>query len=84
MDWETGWILSTTNSTRAVSPNVEEAGGRSWPKQVFAPPPGPSSLADYGQLKLPAWHLLMALAESWARDTGWDPDTFPRERHPFP
>lgn len=37
-----------------------------------------SSLAEYGQLKLPAWRLLMELAESWARDTGWEP-TFPRE-----
>ncbi|MGD7707067.1 GrpB family protein [Microlunatus sp. Y2014] len=97
----------------------EEAGGRTWPKQVFAPPSGarPSnihvrttnsastrlallfrdhlradpqrtrwwselklaaakhttSLADYGELKYPAWHLLMELAEVWADETGWTP-----------
>lgn len=30
-------------------------------------------LAAYGQLKLPAWRLLMELAEDWATSTGWRP-----------
>ncbi|WP_114558185.1 GrpB family protein [Desertihabitans aurantiacus] len=30
-------------------------------------------LAAYGRLKYPAWCLLMELAETWARDTGWRP-----------
>lgn len=30
-----------------------------------------TTLQDYGQIKYPAWHLLMDLAEAWARDTGW-------------
>lgn len=32
-----------------------------------------TSLQDYGQIKYPAWHLLMDLAEAWARDANWMP-----------
>jgi dephospho-CoA kinase len=32
-----------------------------------------SDLASYGALKLPAWRILMALAEGWAAETGWYP-----------
>lgn len=32
-----------------------------------------SDLAAYGQLKLPAWRLLMELAEDWATRTAWEP-----------
>ncbi|WP_353651449.1 GrpB family protein [Nakamurella sp. A5-74] len=28
-------------------------------------------LASYGQIKLPAWRLLMDLAEIWAQQTAW-------------
>jgi GrpB-like predicted nucleotidyltransferase (UPF0157 family) len=31
-------------------------------------------LAAYGQLKAPAWRLLMQLAETWASGTGWTPE----------
>lgn len=30
-----------------------------------------TDIAAYGQIKLPAWRLLMDLAESWALETGW-------------
>lgn len=32
-----------------------------------------ADLAAYGQLKAPAWRLLMQLAEAWATETGWAP-----------
>lgn len=35
-------------------------------------------LAAYGQIKLPAWRLLMELAERWARETGWDAAATPQ------
>jgi GrpB-like predicted nucleotidyltransferase (UPF0157 family) len=99
--------------------NLEPAGGREWPKLVYAPPVGArpcnvhvrtassatarlallfrdhlrahsqrtawwselkvaaaratSELGSYGQIKYPAWCLLMELAEVWASDTGWAP-----------
>jgi dephospho-CoA kinase len=31
-----------------------------------------SDLMDYGQIKAPATDILMAAAERWAVDTGWD------------
>lgn len=98
---------------------AEPAGGRMWPKKVFAPPVGSRSsnihlraagsasarlallfrdhlrsqpqrsadwselkvrisecsqdLETYGQIKLPAWRILMELAERWAQETGWQP-----------
>lgn len=36
-----------------------------------------SNLQDYGQIKYPAWHLLMDLAEAWAYATGWTPNYEP-------
>lgn len=102
--------------------NLEEAGGSTWPKMVFAPPAGARSvnihirtigsatlrvsllfrdhlranpertrlwsqlkseasllapdLAAYGRLKLPAWCLLMELAEVWATEVGWTPPRY--------
>lgn len=39
-----------------------------------------TTLQDYGQIKYPAWHLLMDLAEAWAHDTGWTPTYKPADR----
>lgn len=38
-------------------------------------------LAAYGQLKRPAWCLLMELAETWARDTYWQMPPFRTDAH---
>lgn len=35
-------------------------------------------LDGYGQIKHPAWCLLMDLAEMWAEDTGWRPPRYTR------
>ncbi|MDN5725456.1 MAG: GrpB family protein [Propionibacteriales bacterium] len=35
-----------------------------------------NNLQEYGELKYPAWHLLMDLAEAWGRDTEWSEPTF--------
>ncbi|MEQ7005708.1 GrpB family protein [Actinopolymorpha sp. B17G11] len=35
-----------------------------------------TTLQEYGQIKYPAWHLLMDLAEAWAHDTGWTMPTY--------
>jgi dephospho-CoA kinase len=33
-----------------------------------------ADLAAYGQIKAPAWRILMQLAEQWADRTSWQPD----------
>ena len=35
-----------------------------------------TDLAAYGQLKAPAWRLLMQLAEAWATETEWAPRNY--------
>jgi len=35
-----------------------------------------TDLAAYGQLKAPAWTLLMQLAEAWATEAGWAPQSY--------
>ncbi|MFD2793898.1 GrpB family protein [Promicromonospora vindobonensis] len=35
-----------------------------------------TDLAAYGQLKAPAWRLLMQLAEAWATETEWAPRSY--------
>ncbi|WP_329570058.1 GrpB family protein [Kitasatospora sp. NBC_01266] len=50
---------------------ADEAARRSWGafKQRLAQ--SVPDLGDYGQIKAPAWEILMAAAERWAADTGW-------------
>ncbi|WP_193107488.1 GrpB family protein [Brachybacterium sp. FME24] len=35
-----------------------------------------TDLAAYGQIKAPAWRLLMQLAEAWATEAGWAPRSY--------
>lgn len=44
-----------------------------WGELKLAIAAGTPDLASYGRIKQPAWHLLMELAEEWARKTGWAP-----------
>ena len=41
-----------------------------------------TDLAAYGQLKAPAWRLLMQLAETWTTETGWAPRSYSTRSRP--
>ncbi len=49
-----------------------------WSELKIAAASGAADLAAYGRVKYPAWCLLMELAESWARETGWRPPRYGR------
>jgi GrpB-like predicted nucleotidyltransferase (UPF0157 family) len=52
---------------------ADDAARRSWgafKKRLALSVP---DLLDYGQIKAPAWEVLMIAAELWATETGWQP-----------
>jgi GrpB-like predicted nucleotidyltransferase (UPF0157 family) len=70
------WALLFRDYLRA-----NDAARRSWgafKKRLALSVP---DLQDYGQIKAPAWEVLMMAAELWAAETGWQPVSSPVARH---